>query len=403
MKVRSYVALAAVAVLAAPTVSWAGKLTCLTGTEPSVANDANQLAVARARLNAGTAFTSCDCATFDGSPGKTNAAYRQCVQNDIDNFIRTGFLRPQCKHTLLSQLRQSTCGAAPSTDPVPCVKKSVGTGRVTCAIKPRAQCVDAPGTFTQVDCAPPLPVMASCVDTADTNYDGRISAADGGTCARMPATTPTPAVTPGPRFADNGDGTISDTQTGLMWEKKDRAGGLHDVNNIHLWGGDCSDGGGLCQPDGGAAATCVAATGNALGSTLGCAQCAGLATCATRGLTTIWQWLNQLNAAGLGGHSDWRIPSVSRDGGAAQLETIADTTAPGCRSGPPCVPALFNTGCSPGCSVTGCSCTAPDYYWSATTYAADPHGAWGFYFFAGFVDFGNKFDCCYAFGVRAVR
>ena len=43
------------------------------------------------------------------------------------------------------------------------------------------------------------------------------------------------------RFADNGDGTICDHQTGLMWEKKDGEGGgadpsnPHDVDNTYTW------------------------------------------------------------------------------------------------------------------------------------------------------------------------
>ena len=37
-------------------------------------------------------------------------------------------------------------------------------------------------------------------------------------------------------YTDNGDGTITDNRTGLMWEKKDRSGGIHDWNNTYLWG-----------------------------------------------------------------------------------------------------------------------------------------------------------------------
>src|SRR5260370_38236301 len=35
------------------------------------------------------------------------------------------------------------------------------------------------------------------------------------------------------RFIDNGDGTISDTQTGLMWEEKTGNPGLPDHSNVH--------------------------------------------------------------------------------------------------------------------------------------------------------------------------
>jgi len=70
MTIRSYVAVAAVAVLVAPTVAWAGKLTCLTGTDPSVADDLSEITVVRAEVDA-----ACPCASFDGSKGKTHAKY----------------------------------------------------------------------------------------------------------------------------------------------------------------------------------------------------------------------------------------------------------------------------------------------------------------------------------------
>jgi hypothetical protein len=132
---------------------------------------------------------------------------------------------------------------------------------------------------------------------------------------------PTPTATPpGARFVDDGDGTIKDHQMGLRWEKKDQGGGLHDANTVYVWAGICSDNSGYCQPDDAAATTCNAATGGAVG----CAQCAGTATCNTFGFSTIWQWLNQLNAARFAGESDWRIQNVGRDGGTAKLETIVD-------------------------------------------------------------------------------
>jgi hypothetical protein len=452
--------------LMAPPPARAGKLTCLTGTDPSVANDAYQIAYARALID----LFGCFCPNFDGSPGKTNAAYVKCVKQSVDVVIQNGNLRSQCKSTVLKESKAATCGASPSQDKVTCVKKTAG-GKVTCAIKPRAQCVDKPGTFTQVACAP---VTGACVDAADTNGDGRVAAGDSGACAvpmcgngvrefleqcdppgatcaggavctkscscAAPTNTPTPTLRPGqptntpapppptntrtptpvpgqptftftpipptntftpvPRFVDNGDGTITDHQTGLMWEKKDQSGGLDDVNNVYVWAGDCSDGSGLCQPDDGAFATCAAATGTAVG----CTRCGGTATCNTYGTTTIWHWVNQLRVSGLGGHSDWRIPTVGAEGGAAQLETILDTSVSGC--GPPsyaspCVPAAFDTGCTPGCNATGCSCSASNDYWSATTFSADPQDAWGVYFGYSYVVSGSK-DSFFLY-VRAVR
>src|SRR5262249_45810424 len=230
------------------------------------------------------------------------------------------------------------------------------------------------------------------------------------TVTRAGSPTDTPTMTPPPadHFVDNGDGTITDTQTGLLWEKKDQGGGLHDANARFPWAGICTDDNGVpctgvdceyCQPDAAAASTCSAATGGAMG----CAPCGGTATCKPiNGLTTVWQWLNQLNAAGFAGHGDWRIPTVGRDGGAVQLETIVDTSVSGCGSGVPCVPPAFNTGCVSGCTATGCSCSQAERYWSATSIVGTlPFpSAWGEFFFTGEV---IAVDKASAFFVRAVR
>jgi hypothetical protein len=49
-----------------------------------------------------------------------------------------------------------------------------------------------------------------------------------------------------PHFVDNGDGTVTDNQTGLMWEKKSPSGtgDVHDVNNLYDWSisGTAADG-----------------------------------------------------------------------------------------------------------------------------------------------------------------
>ncbi|MFI5364072.1 MAG: DUF1566 domain-containing protein [Candidatus Binatia bacterium] len=200
-----------------------------------------------------------------------------------------------------------------------------------------------------------------------------------------PTSTPTP--TPTPHLVDNGEGAITDTQTGLMWEKKDQAGGLHDVNTRYAWAGYCSDESGLCQPDAASASTCSAATGGAVG----CAQCGGTATCNTSFTTTIWtiwQWLNQLNASNFAGYSDWRLPTSAGEapfqtGQAAELESIVDTGVACCGQGSPCVGTPFNNNCTSGCSVTGCSCTEAEIYWSASTLSDYPDDVW-------FVNFGGE-------------
>jgi hypothetical protein len=146
-------------------------------------------------------------------------------------------------------------------------------------------------------------------------------------------------------YTDNGDGTITDTNTGLTWEKKTLAGSasteIHHVDRTYTWD-------------------------NAFA-----VHIAGL------------------NSAAFGGHTDWRLPNVR------ELQSIVNYA----RATPSVSPA-FNTGCSAICSVVDCSCTAPVAHWSSSTLADNPMGAW-------LVTFGNgtvfAFGKTNVFGVRAVR
>ena len=340
--------------LCGATPAWAGKKTCLTGTDPEVASDAAQIAAVRAVVD-----TACPCASYDGSSGKTHGKYTSCAGASINSEAGLGHLRSQCKATVKKYYSTSTCGVPASKGVVPCVKKTAA-GKVTCAIKPSTKCKD-----TACD-------VRSCIDAADTDHDGIIGASDSGACALN-------------GFVDNGDGTITYAQIGgLTWEKKDQAGGLHDMHTRYTWTGLCGCDSGsctgsepLCQPNASAANACSVATGGARG----CEECSS-GTCNVDPLgvgapTTIWDWLVQLNGSNFAGHNDWRIPTVGEDGDTAQLETIFDTSVSGCHLLPPCVPAVFNTGCTPGCAVTGCSCTASFNYWSATTNAASPQRRMG--------------------------
>lgn len=76
-------------------------------------------------------------------------------------------------------------------------------------------------------------------------------------------------------YTDNGDGTITDHNTGLMWEQKTADGSLHDALNTYVWSGDGSQ-------------------------------------------ETIWDWLAALNATNFAGYNDWRIPNVK------ELQSIVD-------------------------------------------------------------------------------
>jgi hypothetical protein len=143
------------------------------------------------------------------------------------------------------------------------------------------------------------------------------------------------------RFLDLGP-VIFDAQTNLTWEKKDQAGGLHDVANTYNW----------CE-----------ATGNSTG------VCDGNAT----------SWISQVNADVFAGFSNWRVPTKD------ELLGIADTSVVGCNSGTPCIDPIFGP-------------TQAAVYWSSTV--VGPAGAWVVRFNSG--DAGNTFKDD-GFHVRSVR
>jgi hypothetical protein len=191
------------------------------------------------------------------------------------------------------------------------------------------------------------------------------------------------------RYRDNRDGTITDENTNLVWEKKDQASGLHNWNNTYPWEGKCSND---------SATEC--------GTDADCKR-GGACTPAGNAQPTIFQWVLQLNEQKFAGHRDWRIPNIK------ELQSIVDY-----ETYLPPVTAAFNDNCTSGCTVDGangtqeCSCTqsagpSNGYYWSGSTYApspiASPHGpmlAWGVLFGDGDVLSAGKDDHDY---VRAVR
>ncbi|HZR81812.1 MAG TPA: DUF1566 domain-containing protein [Candidatus Binatia bacterium] len=126
-------------------------------------------------------------------------------------------------------------------------------------------------------------------------------------------------------FVDNGDGTISDLRTGLMWEKLSDDGTIHDKDKDFFW------------PNHLAKAT-------------------------------------QLNQQGFAGYTDWRIPNVN------ELQTLVNYGANNLATW-----SAFNTGCYPGCTVLTCSCTGNVFYryWTSSSSEIYPYRPWSVEFSRG--------------------
>lgn len=192
------------------------------------------------------------------------------------------------------------------------------------------ECTDTIATALSGAGFPPPPVCQTFPATGQTtqfvlNDDGAIEA--GATLS----------------YTDNGDGTITDNNTGLMWEKKiqrdstTNAANLHDADNRYPWRGSCS-----------------VTTGTACGTD---ADCPGGETCdagdfqvASPNGLTIFEWVAALNAANFAGHSDWRVPNKK------ELESIVDAG----RFNPAIDPAFNGASCGAACTDINdpaCSCT----------------------------------------------
>lgn len=170
MKTLSF---SSIAVLVLPAATWAAALTCLTGTDPSVAGDVGQIAALVTSIE-----STCTCASFDGSAGKTHSKYTSCAKGVVEAAVAASQLRKQCQAYLNKSYGTSTCGQPASKGVVPCIKKMTASGKITCAIAPAAKCVGKEGKFDQTPCTQ----ATTCLDAADTNRDGLINAQDSGAC-----------------------------------------------------------------------------------------------------------------------------------------------------------------------------------------------------------------------------
>jgi len=294
-------------------------------------------------------------------------------------------------------------------------------GDKTCAIRNGAcQCLDV-GNYFPTCCQGAgvcsNGVSAQCSGIGKTPKPGFVCGG-GGQCV-SPTTTSTSTSTTtttmfcvaiSGTFCDRGDGTVFDSATGLQWEKKGGFDGgqpgtgtvnpsnLHDVDNRYTWAGRCTlNTSVFCQPNAAAAVTCGAQTGGAFG----CGECGvGQGTCnvdpfTAGAITTIWDWVNQVNAAAFAGHGDWRLPTSagccgSPTGEPEELAALLDGGAPGCGGGSPCIDQIFGP-------------TVANTYWSASTNSSNPSRAWYFTFLpptGGVGDWVKNFNAVW---VRAVR
>jgi Protein of unknown function (DUF1566) len=185
----------------------------------------------------------------------------------------------------------------------------------------------------------------------EADFDGALAKADAAAAKKGAAC----------RYLDNGDGTISDLNTLLQWEKKDASGGIHDNNVLYTWSSRQRG------PFDGTAITVLVQ-----GLNFNCQT--ALSTDGT------------IIKRGFAGHCDWRLPSV------LELATLVDLTAPGCGSGSPCTDAVFNNGTD--------SFTQPAAYWSSSSHATNSLPAWLTNFNSGVGGFAAKELPLY---VRVVR
>jgi hypothetical protein len=126
------------------------------------------------------------------------------------------------------------------------------------------------------------------------------------------------------RFTDNADGTVTDYDTGLMWEKKDGTTVL-----LHwTWNAAMTDFISACNGK--------SADGVNLGT--GCPV-----------------------------YHDWRVPTV------AELQGILNLSVPGCGAGTPCIDPIFGP-------------TLAYQHWSSTTLSFSNYQAWYVEFYDGFLN-----------------
>lgn len=215
------------------------------------------------------------------------------------------------------------------------------------AVGKRAQCLASERAKTQLG-------KAADSGKCEADFDNALAKADSAAAAKGAAC----------RYIDNSDGTISDLDTLLQWEKKDDSGGIHDKDTLYTWSSRQRG-----EFDGTAITVLVQ----------------GLNFNCQTALSTDGSIIKR----GFADQCDWRLPSVM------ELATLVDLNAPGCGIEPPslpCIDAVFNNGTD--------SFAQPAGYWSSSSHATSSLPAWFINFNSGVGGFANKVLSLY---VRVVR
>lgn len=248
----------------------------------------------------------------------------ECIGDvNDDRAVSLGELQ-MCVNSFLGSCSTSTPTATPTATPTPGIDDCCDAGFLC-------------GPPSGGGCPIGVPVFnASC--------DGGM-----GKCVTFtPTPTSTEAPTPG-RFVDNQDGTVTDNQTGLTWEKKTN-GGIHDVNATYSW----STGSPYAQN--GTVLTTLLSVLNGGTSVDGSATDGCFA-----------------------GHCDWRLPTIEELRGILLGQYPCAVT--------PCIDPVFGP-------------TQGGGYWSVTTVAGLPASAWDVGIVNGQVTNGPKTGPGYVLAVR---